>query len=129
MNKLSALFGILLLGGGVYAAPLKVVTTTPDLADLARQVGGDRVKVDSLSRGSQDPHFVEAKPSLIVKVRDADLFVQTGLDLEIGWAPLLIQGARNARVQRGAKGFFDASAFIQPLELSLILISEPTRPY
>ncbi|MBK7207387.1 MAG: zinc ABC transporter substrate-binding protein [Elusimicrobia bacterium] len=121
MKKLSALFGILLLGGGVYAAPLKVVTTTPDLADLARQVGGDRVKVDSLSRGSQDPHFVEAKPSLIVKVRDADLFVQTGLDLEIGWAPLLIQGARNARVQRGAQGFFDASAFIQPLEVPTVV--------
>lgn len=121
MKKLLALFSILWLAGGVFAAPLKIVTTTPDLADLARQVGGDRVKVDGLSRGSQDPHFVEAKPSLIVKVRDADLFVQTGLDLEIGWAPLLIQGARNARVQRGAKGFLDASAFIQPLEVPTVV--------
>lgn len=121
MKKLLAVFSILWLAGGVFAAPLKVVTTTPDLADLARQVGGDRVKVESLSGGFQDPHFVEAKPSLIVKVRDADLFVQTGLELEIGWAPLLIQGARNARVQRGAKGFFDASAFIQPLEVQTVV--------
>lgn len=121
MKKLLAVFSILSLAGAVFAAPLKVVTTTPDLADLARQVGGDRVKVDCLSRGSQDPHFVEAKPSLIMKVRDADLFVQTGLDLEIGWAPLLIQGARNARVQWGANGFLDASTFIQPLEVPTIV--------
>lgn len=121
MKKLFAVFSILWLAGNVFAAPLKVVTTTPDLADLARQVGGDRVKVDCLSRGSQDPHFVEAKPSLIIKVRDADLFVQTGLELEIGWAPLLIQGARNARVQQGAKGFFDASAFVQPLEVPTVV--------
>jgi zinc/manganese transport system substrate-binding protein len=121
MKKFLAIFSILLLAGGVFAAPLKVVTTTPDLADLARQVGGDRVKVDCLSRGSQDPHFVEAKPSLIVKVRDADLFIQTGLDLEIGWAPLLIQGARNPRVQRGAKGFLDASTLVHPQDVPTIV--------
>lgn len=117
MKKIISILSVFFAVGGVFAAPLKVVTTTPDLADLVRQVGGDRVTVDCLSRGFQDPHFVEAKPSLILKVRDADLFVQTGLDLEIGWAPLLVQGSRNGRVQAGAKGFLDASTFIAPLEV------------
>ena len=117
MRRFMIAVSLLFLAVGIFAAPLKVVTTTPDLADLARQVGGDRVTVDCLSRGFQDPHFVEAKPSLILKVRDADLFVQTGLELEIGWAPLLVQGSRNARVQVGAKGFLDASTFITPLEV------------
>lgn len=101
-----------------FAAPtLKVVATTPDLADLARHAGGDRVQVTCLSRGFQDPHFVEAKPSLILKLREADLFIQTGLELEIGWAPLLVQGSRNPRIQLGAPGFLEASQFIQPLEV------------
>lgn len=117
MKNVISTLSLFFVTAGLFAAPLKVVTTTPDLADLVRQVGGDRVKVDCLSRGFQDPHFVEAKPSLILKVRDADLFVQTGLELEIGWAPLLVQGSRNARVQAGAKGFLDASTFIAPLEV------------
>lgn len=117
MMKRMSILSSFFLAGSVFAAPLKVVTTTPDLADLARQVGGERVSVECLSRGFQDPHFVEAKPSLILKVRDADLFVQTGLELEIGWAPLLVNGSRNARVQMGAKGFLDASTFIAPLEV------------
>ena len=93
------LFGFCLGGSAVQAAgPLRVVATTPDLADLARQVGGTLATVECLSRGFQDPHFVEAKPSLILKLRNADLFVQTGLDLEVGWAPLLLQG-------RATRGF------------------------
>ncbi|HNF59972.1 MAG TPA: zinc ABC transporter substrate-binding protein, partial [Elusimicrobiota bacterium] len=99
------LFGFCLGGSAVQAAgPLRVVATTPDLADLARQVGGTLATVECLSRGFQDPHFVEAKPSLILKLRNADLFVQTGLELEVGWAPLLLQGARNPRLQPGAPG-------------------------
>lgn len=117
MKKFSIFMGLLFAAGFVSAAPLRVVTTTPDLADLARQVGGDKVKVDCLSRGNQDPHFVEAKPSLIIKVRDADLFVQTGLELEIGWAPVLIQASRNAKVQFGVEGFLDAASFITPLDM------------
>lgn len=117
MKMIGTVFGLVIAAAGIWAKPLSVVTTTPDLADLVRQVGGDRVAVVCLSRGFQDPHFVEAKPSLILKMREADLFVQTGLDLEIGWAPLLIQGSRNARVQPGAKGFFDASTVILPLEI------------
>lgn len=119
MIKFSFVLGFLFAAVGVLASPLKVVTTTPDLADFVRQVGGDRVKVDALSRGYQDPHFVEAKPSLILKVREADLFVQTGLELEIGWAPLLVQGSRNPRVQPGAKGFLEAAKFITPLDVPI----------
>src|SRR5437870_5027637 len=70
------------LTGSLSAKQLKVVTTTPDLASIAREVGGDRVKVESLASPFQDPHFVDAKPSLIVKLMDADLFIETGLELE-----------------------------------------------
>ncbi len=104
-------------------AALKVVATTPDLADIAAQVGGKAVVVESLSKGFQDPHFVEAKPSLITKLMSADLFIETGMELEVGWAPLLIQGARNPRIQPAAPGFLDASAAIQPLEVP----SNPNR--
>lgn len=117
MKKIG-LLAVLLVGvESLSAASFRVVATTPDLADLARQVGGDRAVVECLSRGDQDPHFVEPKPSLIVKVRDADLFLQTGLDLEVGWAPVLIQASRNPRVKDGAAGFLDASKFITPLEV------------
>jgi len=111
------LLALFFSAGGLAAAPLKVVTTTPDLADLARRVGGERVSVACLSRGVQDPHFVEAKPSLILKLREADLYIQTGLELEAGWAPLLLQGARRAQVQPGGTGFLDASRFVRPLEV------------
>lgn len=115
---MSRLFLLMLLAAGpLSAAPLKIITTTPDLADLARRVGGARVSVESLARGFQDPHHVEAKPSLVLKLRAADLFIQTGLDLEAGWAPLLLQGARRAVVQPGGAGFLDASVFIEPLEV------------
>lgn len=117
MKKIGLFVGLLAAVGSLSAAPLRVVATTPELADFARQVGGDRAVVESLSRGNQDPHFVEPKPSLIVKVRDADLFIQTGLELEVGWAPVLIQASRNARAQYGAAGFLDGSNYITPLEV------------
>src|SRR5690348_4031620 len=89
-------------GGAVRAeAQLKVVTSTTDLADIAHAVGGDRVKVVHISEGYQDPHFVEAKPSFILQLRDADAFAFVGLDLEIGWMPLLVDGARNSRIKLG----------------------------
>lgn len=110
-------FGLSVFGAGGASAGLKAVTTTSDLADLVRQVGGDRVSVESLSSGSQNPHFVEAKPSLILKLMSADVFVQTGLDLETGWAPLLLKGSRNAKIQPGARGHVDAAAFIDPLDV------------
>jgi len=96
---------------------LNVVTTTEDLASIAREVGGDRITVESIARGYQDPHFVEAKPSFILKLQKADVLITVGRELEIGWLPPLIQQSRNARVQVGAQGYLDASARARILEI------------
>src|SRR5204862_7368147 len=88
-----------------------------DLASIAREVGGDKVKVESLSRGYQDPHFVEAKPSFVIKIHGADLLIVVGRELEIGWLPPLITQARNAKIQPGADGYLDASLNAKILEI------------
>jgi ABC-type Zn uptake system ZnuABC Zn-binding protein ZnuA len=90
------------------AAPLRVVTTLPAYASIARAVGGDRVTVDSISRGDEDAHFVKPKPSFALMLRDADLFVTTGLDLEL-WAPVLIDKSGNPRIREGSPGWVSAS--------------------
>jgi zinc/manganese transport system substrate-binding protein len=89
--------------------PLQVVTTTEDLAAIARDVGGDRVSVEVIARGYQDPHFIEAKPSFILKLQRADLLIAVGRDLEAGWLPALVTQSRNARIQPGAAGYLDTS--------------------
>jgi zinc/manganese transport system substrate-binding protein len=99
------------------AAPLKVVATTEDLASLAREVGGDRVTVDAFSAGYQDPHFVEPKPSFILKLVSADLLLVVGRELEIGWLPPLLTQSRNARIQPGNKGYLDASLNVKILDI------------
>ena len=96
---------------------LTVITTTEDLASIAREVGGDRITVESIARGYQDPHFVEAKPSFILKLQKADTLVAVGRDLEIGWLPPLIQQSRNAKVQVGGSGYVDASLKARILEI------------
>src|SRR4026209_2894709 len=83
---------------------LNVITTTEDLASIAREVGGDRVTVESISRGYQDPHFVEAKPSFILKLQKADVLVTVGKELEIGWGGPLISQRRNAKGEGGGGG-------------------------
>ena len=98
-------------------AALRVVTTTEGLAALAREVGGDRVAVESLSRGMQDPHFVDANPMLAVKLRDADLLVDVGLELEIGWLPPLVNQSRNAAIQPGGARRLTAAGFVQVLDV------------
>jgi zinc/manganese transport system substrate-binding protein len=98
-------------------AALNVVASTEDVADLTRQVGGDRVKVESIARGYQDPHYVEAKPSFILKLAKADLLVVVGRELEVGWLPPLVQQSRNARIQVGADGYLDASLTARILEI------------
>jgi ABC-type Zn uptake system ZnuABC Zn-binding protein ZnuA len=111
-------FFVVLLGSAAHAAtPLKVVTATEDLAALAREVGGDRIKVEAIARGYQDPHFVEPKPSFILKLHDADLLVVVGRELEIGWLPPLIDQSRNARIHPGADGYLDASLTALILEI------------
>jgi zinc/manganese transport system substrate-binding protein len=98
-------------------AKLRVVTSIETFADLARKVGGDRVDVQSLSRGYMDPHFVEPKPSLTLALNRADLLVYVGLDLEIGWLPPLVLGARNESIQPGRDGHLDVSAGIPVLDV------------
>ncbi|HEX7962488.1 MAG TPA: metal ABC transporter substrate-binding protein [Terriglobales bacterium] len=99
------------------AKKLNVVTSTTDLAAFAQEVGGDKINVDSIAKGYQDPHFVEAKPSFLLKLRNADLLVSVGLDLEIGWLPPLITQSGNGRIQPGANGYLDASQFAEILEI------------
>jgi zinc/manganese transport system substrate-binding protein len=111
---------LLLLGMASPAAAqekLQVVTTIETFADLARRVGGDRVEVQNLSNGYQDPHFVEAKPNLMVVLNRADVLVRVGLELEIGWLPPLVVGSRNERIQRGQPGDLDLSTVIEPLDV------------
>jgi zinc/manganese transport system substrate-binding protein len=98
-------------------AALKVVTTTEGLAALAREVGGDRVRVESLSRGIQDPHFVDANPMLAVKLRDAELLVDVGLDLEVGWLPPLVTQSRNGDIQPGHPRRLTAASAVALLDL------------
>ena len=122
----SALAGIVVLlaaGSAPAQGKLTVMTTTEDLASIAREVGGDRVTIDSIAKGYQDPHFVEAKPSFILKLQKADLLIVVGKELEIGWLPPLIQQSRNAKVQIGADGYLDASLHAQILEIPPGLIT------
>ena len=102
-------------------AALDVVTTTEDLAALVREVGGDRVKVQALARGYQDPHFVEPKPSFIMKLHGADLLVVVGRELEAGWLPALARQSRNGRILPGGDRYLDAS-------LTAEILDVPTGP-
>src|SRR5687767_15988453 len=98
-------------------AQLKVVTSTTDLADIATEVGGNKVTVRHIGEGYQDPHFIEPKPSFVLQLRNADVWAFVGLDLEIGWMPPLLDAARNPKIRRGAPGFVDVSRAIPLLEI------------
>jgi len=113
----SVMAAALVAAGTQAGAAINVVTTTEDLASLVREVGGDRVRVEALARGYQDPHFVEAKPSFILKLNKADLLVLVGRELEIGWLPALINQSRNRKVQPGSPGYLDASLNARILEI------------
>ena len=101
------------------AKKLYIVTTTTDIASITKEIGGDFVSVDSIAKGSQDPHYIQAKPSYMVKLNRADLLIYQGLQLEIGWLHLLIKGARNSKVGPLQPGHLDLSSVIQPLEIPL----------
>ena len=98
-------------------ADLRVVATVPDLGAIAQEVGGKHVSVTSLSLGTQDPHFVDAKPSLVLDLNKADLLLAIGLGLEVGWLPTLQTGARNPAIQVGGHGFLDCSSLVQLLDV------------
>jgi zinc/manganese transport system substrate-binding protein len=101
---------------GLGASKIKVVTTTTDLKVLTEAVGGEKVEVESIARGYQNPHFVEAKPSHMIKLRSADMFVKVGLDLEL-WAQVLTEGSRNRNIYPGGNGYIDASIGVELLEI------------
>jgi len=114
----SLLAGLLLAAGAANAAgKLSVMTTTEDLAAIAREIGGDKITVDSIAKGYQDPHFVEAKPSFLLKLQKADLLAVVGLQLEIGWLPPLQAQSRNGKIQVGGAGYMDMSQYCQVLEI------------
>src|SRR6266545_2453263 len=97
------------------AAPLKVVTTIQDLASLTKEVGGDKIDAVSIARGYQDPHFVEPKPSFLLLLKNADLLVAIGLELEIGWLPPLLDQSRNNRIRPGQTGYLEVSNGVEIL--------------
>jgi ABC-type Zn uptake system ZnuABC Zn-binding protein ZnuA len=97
-------------------AQLKVVTSTTDLYDIAREVGGAKITATHIGEGYQDPHFIEAKPSFVLQLRNADVWAFVGLDLEIGWMPLLLDGARNPRIRFGGSGYLDVSTVVPVLD-------------
>jgi zinc/manganese transport system substrate-binding protein len=108
---------VLILPATPARAKVKVVSTIPDLAAIASEVGGAWVEVSALVRPTQDPHALDAKPSFIVILNRADLLLLVGLELEAGWLPPLLVGARNGDIQRGADGYLDCATLIPPLEV------------
>jgi zinc/manganese transport system substrate-binding protein len=99
------------------AGKIKVVTTTTDMKSIAEFIGGDKVSVTSIATGYQNPHFVDPKPSYIISLSNADLFVTVGLDLETGWSPQLLASSRNTKIQKGAAGYVDASTGVGLLQV------------
>jgi zinc/manganese transport system substrate-binding protein len=120
--KILRQFAVVLTASIVLPAPpsraaINVVTSTEDLAALVREVGGDKVTVEAVAKGYQDPHFVEAKPSFIIKLHNADLLVVVGRELEVSWLPPLITQSRNAKIQPGGPAYLDASLTARILDI------------
>src|SRR6266581_8334641 len=122
MRKTFLIFGLVALGLlDAWTLPsyaeLNVTASTPDLGAIAREVGGDRVEVTSLAKGTEDPHFVDAKPSFIRILNQADVLIEGGADLEVGWLPPLILNARNPKIQLGQPSRIVAAEVIRLLEV------------
>ena len=118
MKRLLLILAALLVAVPSFAqGKLNVITATEDLASIGREIGGDKINIESIAKGYQDPHFVEAKPSFILKLQRADLLIVVGRELEIGWLPPLITQSRNSRIQPGAEGYLDASMQVQILDI------------
>ena len=111
-----ALFAIAGTGASA-AAQLRVVATTPDLGSIAREIGGDKVSVVALAKPTEDPHFVDAKPSHIVTLNRADALIEGGAELELGWLPPLLENSRNGKIAAGARGRIVASEGVKMLEV------------
>lgn len=114
MLLIAAIFMLTASGALQADAEIRISATVPELEMLASEVGGKRVSVESFTRGTEDPHFVDARPSFIRALSQADMFIQVGMEMEIGWVPVLLKQARNTRIQPGQPGFVDASSVITP---------------
>jgi zinc/manganese transport system substrate-binding protein len=108
---------VLVLGAQPAHAKLRIVAALPDVADITRQIGGDRVSVETIAEGTQDPHKVPVKPSFVTKLNRADALVVQGLGLEHAFIPALLEAARNDRIMPGAPAYIDASLYVKPLEV------------
>ena len=117
MKRIIFTFSIVLLGYLTTTAQIKVVTTLTDLKYITEAVGGNKVEVFAIATGYQNPHFVDPKPSYILKLSKADLFVTVGLDLETGWVPPLLNSARNPKILKGNEGYVDASESVPLLQV------------
>lgn len=115
----SAFLGLaaLFAAGSIAGAQLRVVATTPDLASVAREIAGNRANVVALAKATEDPHFVDAKPSFVVTLNRADALVEGGAELELGWLPPLLENSRNSKIAAGAPGHIVASEGIRLLEI------------
>ncbi len=113
---------LLLLATGLSArADLKVFATVPEWGALAKEIGGDKVRLYNATNAFQDPHRIEAKPSLLAQARQANLVIAAGADLEIGWLPLVLRDSGNPAVQPGRPGYFEAAAFVNRLEVPAVI--------
>ena len=112
------LFLLIVIGwASVVHAKLNIVASTPDIGAVTKEIGKDKVEVTSIAKPTEDPHFVDAKPSFIVKLNKADMLIEGGLQLEIGWLPNLVVGARNQKILSGEKGYLIASAGVPIIEV------------
>jgi zinc/manganese transport system substrate-binding protein len=121
MKFYSMIFAGLLLAAATLRAELNVVASLPDFGSIAEAIGGDAVKVTSIARGSEDPHFVDARPSFVRVLNKADLLIEGGADLEVGWLPTLVTAARNAKIQGTGNGHLVLAPYVKLLDV-------PTAP-
>src|SRR5258707_9202489 len=117
VSSLALVFALLCPLTGSADSKIRIMTATTDLASLAQEIGGDKVDVESIARGYQAPHFVDPKPSFLLKLSKAELLIVVGLELEIGWLPPLITQSTNPKIQVGAPGYLDASRYAKILEI------------
>lgn len=111
---IAMLFGIILFSN---AGTIKIVATTADLKSIAEFIGGNKVSASSIATGYQNPHFVDPKPSYIISLSNADLFITVGLDLETGWSPQLLASSRNSKIQKGSPGYVDGSIGVSLMQV------------
>ena len=121
MKKIILPFVLIAVLAPAAQAKLNVVATTPDLASIAKEIGGDKIALTTLAKPTEDPHFVDAKPSFIVKLNHADVVIEGGAELEIGWLPALLDQARNEKIAAGAPGHVNCVKGVQLLDVPATL--------